>query len=210
MSVRGRYGTLLILTGAIGLTPAACSIATTRPVQEMSYADSALRAARDLHADSLSAELFRAATEVYSNAKREYRLKNFDTARKYALKSMRLSERAEFDAYLKGGATPEVASKQVPSEGASADPEEAMKKATTLRQQLEEENRKLEAERRKAEQAKKEEEEEPELAPEEEEEPPPPEKTSPKTAPKNGEANGAEKTPHAKPAENEAEKGAYE
>ncbi|MBI2606932.1 MAG: hypothetical protein HYW49_12735 [Deltaproteobacteria bacterium] len=207
MNVRGRYGILLILAGAIGLTPAACSIATTRPIQEMSYADSALRAARDLHADTLSPELFRAATEVYSNAKREYRLKNFDTAKRYAMKSMRLSERAEFDAYLKGGATPEVASKQVPTEGASADPEEAMKKATALRRQMEEENHKLEAERRKAELAEKE--EEPELSPEEESAPAET-GTAPKTAPKAGSADGAEKAPPAKPTENESEKGAYE
>ncbi len=207
MSVRGRYGALLILTGAIGLTSAACSIATTRPIQEMSYANSALRAARDLHADTLSPELFRAATEVYSNAKHQYRFKNFDTARKYALKSMRLSERAEFDAYLKGGATPEISSKQVPAEGASADPEEAMKKATTLRQQMEEESRKVEAERRKAQRGKQE--EEPELSPEEESTPAETE-PAPKTASKTNAAAGAEKAPPVRPAENESEKGAYE
>lgn len=102
-----------------------CSIATTRPVQEMYNADAAIKAAKDLHADSLVPELFRAASEYHFKAKREYRLKNFESAKKYALRAMKLAEKAEFDAYRLGGATPEVASSITSPEGANPDQEAA-------------------------------------------------------------------------------------
>ncbi len=89
-----------------------CSVATTRPVQELAVADSALRAAREVNADILEGttipELYRAASENLAKAKREYRLKNFDRAKHYATRATILAERAEFEAIKAGGATPEA------------------------------------------------------------------------------------------------------
>jgi|GEM_PF-1502738 len=82
-----------------------CSVAATRPVQEMSNAETAIRAAKDLNADSLAPELYRKANDYHFKAKREYRLKNFDLARKYAVRAMRYAEEAEFLALKGGGAT---------------------------------------------------------------------------------------------------------
>jgi len=104
-----------------------CSLFATRPLQEMSNADAALRAAKDLHADSLVPEFYRNAAENYHRAKREYRLKNFSDAKKYALRSTQIAEKAEFEAYRLGGASPEVAGSQIPLEGASLDTDEALK-----------------------------------------------------------------------------------
>ena len=134
-----------------------CSVATTRPVQEMSNAEAALKAAKDLHADTLSAEVYRAASETFYKAKREYRLKNFDVAKKLAIKTMRLSEEAEFEAYLKGGATPEIATKAGGAEGANVDPESAMQHAQELskQHQLEIEEREKREQELKAEMRRK-------------------------------------------------------
>lgn len=122
-----------------------CSVATPRPIQEMSNAEAALKAAKELHADTLAPDVYRAASETFYKAKTEYRLKNFDVAKKLAKKAMRLSEESEFEAYLKGGATPEVANKVGGSEGANVDPETAMQHAQDLgkkhQQELEERER---------------------------------------------------------------------
>lgn len=119
-----------------------CSVVTPRPIQEMSNAESALKAAKELHADTLAPDVFRAASETFYKAKTEYRLKNFDIAKRLAKKATRLSEEAEFEAYLKGGATPEIANKFGESEGANVDPETAMQHAQELgkkhQQELEE------------------------------------------------------------------------
>lgn len=106
---------------------AACSIAVTRPVQEMSNAEVALHAAKDLNADSLVPEIYRNATDQLFKAKKSFRLKKFDEARRYALKATRLAEQAEFEAYRLGGATPEISSQLPYHEGASQDPESAFK-----------------------------------------------------------------------------------
>ncbi|MGE4231882.1 MAG: hypothetical protein AB7F43_01000 [Bacteriovoracia bacterium] len=105
---------------------ASCALTSTRPIQELSNADAALRAAKDVNADSLSPDLYRAANENYFKAKREYRLKSFEAARRFALRATRLAEEAEFEAFRLGGATPEVAGSQVAPEGASLDSEAAL------------------------------------------------------------------------------------
>lgn len=99
-----------------------CSVAATRPVQEMSNAEAAIRAAKDLNADTLSPELFRKASDYHFKAKREYRLKNFEEARKYALRAMKYAEDAEFHAMRGGGALPDASSLEF-GEGASPDAE---------------------------------------------------------------------------------------
>lgn len=100
---------------------AACSITATRPLQEMSNADAAFRAARDVNADTVVPDLYRDASEAFFKAKREYRLKNFDVARTWAIRATRLAEKAEFEAYRLGGAAPEAGN--TPIEGALPDSE---------------------------------------------------------------------------------------
>jgi hypothetical protein len=93
----------------------------------MAIADSALRAAREVNADAIEGtnvpEIYRAAADNLFKAKREYRLKNFDRAKKYAMKATMLAEKAEFEAVKAGGATPEAAAarENLGLEGASND-----------------------------------------------------------------------------------------
>ena len=84
-----------------------CGLFITRPVQEMAYAESALRAAREVKADTLAPNLYREAYENYLKARKFYKSKNFESARKHALTCKDLSEQAEFISYRKGGAIPD-------------------------------------------------------------------------------------------------------
>jgi hypothetical protein len=93
----------------------------------MSNAEAALKAAKDLSADSLTPEIYRSASDAYFKAKRDYHLKDFNNARKHALQATRLAEQAEFEAYRLGGATPEIANKAVTPEGSSSDPDSALR-----------------------------------------------------------------------------------
>ena len=120
---------------SLALAGSACSVATTRPVQEMAIADSALRAAREVNADAIEGsnipEIYRAAADNLFKAKREYRLKNFDRAKKYATRATVLAERAEFEAVKAGGATPEAAAARAnwSMEGAMPDPDLGLNKS---------------------------------------------------------------------------------
>lgn len=82
---------------------ACASLTTTRPVQQMSDTAAALRAAREVQADSLAPELFRQARELYFKARREYKFKNFKEAETLARKARIFAERSEFEAVLNGG-----------------------------------------------------------------------------------------------------------
>lgn len=104
MSLIRRPRPALALLVLIALAGPGCAIIATRPVQEMSDTAAALRAAREVQADSLAPELYRQAFEWFSRAKREYKFKNFSLAREYASKSRTLAERAEFEA-IRGGGT---------------------------------------------------------------------------------------------------------
>lgn len=172
---------------AMAFVAGGCSLATTRPVQEMSNAESAIRAAKNLHADTLTPDLFRAATDSYYKAKKEYRLKNFDLSEKLAFKARKYAEKAEFQAYLKGGAQSEVAGSQKPAEGAMPDPEAAFDQAHKLRETQEAEKSKA-AEAEKEERNKKLREEEPKLPADEEVE-------GGETKKESGSAPGDEKAP---------------
>lgn len=81
----------------------ACSVTTTRPLQEMADTDAAVRAAREVNAVSLAPELFRQATENHEKAKREYRLKNFHQAKALAQVARDFAEKAEYEAIRAGG-----------------------------------------------------------------------------------------------------------
>jgi hypothetical protein len=88
---------LAFLTGSAG-----CSLMVTRPVQDMSQTGAALRAAKEVQADTVAPELYRQASEYFLKAKREYKLKNFDFAKTYAERARRLAEQAEFEAIKAG------------------------------------------------------------------------------------------------------------
>lgn len=81
-----------------------CALVATRPVQEMSDAVAAIRAAREVQADVLSPDNFRQAMDLFEQAKREYRFKDFAIAKEHADDSRVLAEKAEVDALLSGGA----------------------------------------------------------------------------------------------------------
>ncbi len=93
---------LLLWIPILGLS-ACTSLTTTRPVQEMSDTAAALRAAREVQADSLAPELFRQARELYFRARREYKFKNFKEAQTLSRKARIFAERSEFEAVLNGG-----------------------------------------------------------------------------------------------------------
>jgi hypothetical protein len=91
-------GLSTVVTAASG-----CSLIATRPVQEMSDTSAALRAAREVQADSLAPELYRMSTEWFFRAKKEYKFKNFYLAKNFADKARRYAEQAEFEAVRNGG-----------------------------------------------------------------------------------------------------------
>lgn len=81
----------------------------------MSDTAAALKAAREVSADSLAPEKFRRATEAYFRAQNEYRLKNFQIAEDYAKKAIRLAEESEFDALKQGSARTSLLPPEVPT-----------------------------------------------------------------------------------------------
>lgn len=80
-----------------------CSVFSSRPVQEMSYTQSALRAAKEVQADTLAPELYRQAVEWFFRAKHEFKFKNFKVAKDCADKARYFAEQAEFESVRNGG-----------------------------------------------------------------------------------------------------------
>jgi len=100
-----RSFSLFAFTAALTLVAAsACSLTAVRPVQIMADTSAALKAAKEVGADSMTPELYRRANEAYFRARNEYRMKNFDIARDYALRAKKLAEEAEYES-LRLGAT---------------------------------------------------------------------------------------------------------
>ena len=87
---------------AIAMIQAGCSLTVTRPIQEMSDTAAALRAAKEVSADTLAPDLFRGASEAYIKGRNEYRLKNFVVAKDLLAKAKRLAEQAEVEALVNG------------------------------------------------------------------------------------------------------------
>jgi hypothetical protein len=109
MARRLTHARLLGAAAAAGaILASACSIFATRPTQEMSDTVAALRAAKEVQADTLAPELYRQAGEWFFKAKNEYRYKNFADARSHAEKARKLAEQAEFEAIRGGGSRTEV------------------------------------------------------------------------------------------------------
>ena len=98
---------IFLIVSILILLISGCSLFATRPSLEMTYADSALRAAQEVKADILAPNLYREAYENYLKAKKYYKSKHFDNARKFALLTKKLAEEAEFISIKKGGATPD-------------------------------------------------------------------------------------------------------
>lgn len=98
-------GSRFALLGAVTLSFAvtACSVMAMRPVQDMSDTQAAIRAAREVQADTLAPELFRNATEWFFRARQEYKFKNFKLAKDYSDKARYFAEQAEFEAIRNGG-----------------------------------------------------------------------------------------------------------
>lgn len=99
---RGSALFLFFLSAAAAISVSGCSIFHERPIQLMSDTAAALKAAKEVSADTLAAEKYRRATEAYFKAQNEYRLKNFAIAEDHAKRAKRLAEESEFEA-LRGG-----------------------------------------------------------------------------------------------------------
>lgn len=85
----------------------ACSVTATRPSQEMSNMEVSLKAAKEVNADVLAPELYRTAQETGVVARREYRYKDFQAAKKHADEARSYAEQAEFES-LRNGAKREA------------------------------------------------------------------------------------------------------
>jgi len=85
-----------------------CTVLATRPVQLMSDTAAAIRAAREVQADTLAPEPYRQATEWFFKASQEYKLKNFKLAIDYASRARTFAEQAEFQAISNGAKTNEA------------------------------------------------------------------------------------------------------
>jgi hypothetical protein len=97
------------------VTLSGCSLFHDRPIQLMSDTTAALKAAREVNADSLAPEKFRLANEAFFRAQNEYRLKNFAIAEKYAKRARRLAEESEFDALRQGSARTSLLPPDIPA-----------------------------------------------------------------------------------------------
>ena len=69
----------------------------------MADTQAAMRAAKEVQADTLAPELYREANDWWIRAKREYKYKNFSLAHDYADKARTLAEQAEFESVRAGG-----------------------------------------------------------------------------------------------------------
>lgn len=98
-----------VLVGALSVFLfAACSVVAVRPAQEMSNMEVALKAAKEVSADTLAPELYRSALEKSLIARKEYRFKNFLQARKLANDARTIAEKAEYES-IRNGAKREIA-----------------------------------------------------------------------------------------------------
>jgi len=82
----------------LGIFLSGCAAFSTRPVQQMSYAEAAFQAATLVNAEVSQPAIYQLAKDALLRARSAYRLKDFKTARVTAIKSRRLSEEAEWKA----------------------------------------------------------------------------------------------------------------
>lgn len=75
-----------------------CACASSRPVQQMSYAEAAFQAATIANAEASQGIIYQLAKDALLRARAAYRLKDFKNARTLATRCRRLSEEAEWKA----------------------------------------------------------------------------------------------------------------
>lgn len=73
----------------------------SRPVEEMSLAEVAVKAAQKSKADTYSPDFFRKAENYFLRARQDYKDGYFDSSRKYAVEARVFAEKAEYDALKK-------------------------------------------------------------------------------------------------------------
>ncbi len=73
----------------------------SRPVEELTLADVAVRAAQKVKADALAPDTFRQAENYFLRAKRDYSEGYYDSCRKFSTEARLLAEQAEYKALLK-------------------------------------------------------------------------------------------------------------
>lgn len=105
----------LTLSGFWGL---GCSVFITKPTQELANMDVAIRAARDVHAEELAPENYQNAVEYGNQARREFRLKNYQKAKKLSELSREFAEKAEFQSVKSGGKREELPEDPLAAPGA--------------------------------------------------------------------------------------------
>lgn len=72
-----------------------------RPVEELIFADVALKAAQKAKAESLAQETYRQAENFYLRAKKDYAESYFESSKKNAIQARTLAEQAEYKSLLK-------------------------------------------------------------------------------------------------------------
>ncbi|MBU6375482.1 MAG: hypothetical protein KGQ59_05760 [Bdellovibrionales bacterium] len=107
-----RNGVALFFTFGPYLT--GCSLVATRPVQEMSDTLAAMKAAREVQADTNATEYYRLSEELYFKGKQEYRVKNFERANKLFIQARDAAEKAEFLSIRTGAARHSLISPDLP------------------------------------------------------------------------------------------------
>jgi hypothetical protein len=84
----------------------------------MSNTAAAIRAAKEVQADTLSPDYFRQANEWFFKAKNSYQIKEFKIADEQANKARHFAEMAEFDALQNGGNRSDPANEPPPPDPA--------------------------------------------------------------------------------------------
>ncbi|NUM88379.1 MAG: DUF4398 domain-containing protein [Bdellovibrionales bacterium] len=74
---------------------AGCSVFHTRPAQQLSHAEAALRSAQAAGAEQTQPGLYQLSKDALLRARAAYRVKNFEVARKMAIRARRIAEDAE-------------------------------------------------------------------------------------------------------------------
>ncbi len=89
--------TVILVLGSL-LVGAGCQ---SRPINELIFADVALKAAQKAKAENLATDLYRKAENNFLRAKRDYDESYFDSCRKFATEARILAEQAEYQAVLR-------------------------------------------------------------------------------------------------------------
>jgi hypothetical protein len=141
------------LTTVALLTVASCALTATRPVQEMSDTGAAIRAAKEVQADTLAPELYRQANEWFLKARKEYKFKNFSFAQQYAVRARKFAEQAEYESIKNGGTRSEAPADQPAAAAPAPAPNEYPAPQGTPAESYEQRKAEDEAARKAAEQA---------------------------------------------------------